>query len=148
MEGFLGRVVINAVALFIISFFGWGLKIDNLVTTLIAAVVLGLLNAIVRPVLGFLSLPITILTLGLFALVLNAFMFWLMSRLVPGIQTSNWILRLAGLQHHHLAHLADRTVDLDMKSHRKELWFNVPGRRGFINITPQVEAAAARERRP
>ena len=66
MEGFLGRVVINAVALFIISFFGWGLKIDNLVTTLIAAVVLGLLNAIVRPVLGFLSLPITILTLGLF----------------------------------------------------------------------------------
>ncbi len=92
MEGFLVRVLINAVVLFIISFFSLGLKINSLGTTLIAALVLGLLNAIVRPVLGFLSLPITILTLGLFALVLNAFMFWLMAKLVPGIQTSNWIL--------------------------------------------------------
>lgn len=91
MEGFLGRVVINAIALFIISYFNWGLKIDNLLTTLIAAVVLGLLNAIVRPILGFLSLPITILTLGLFSLVLNAFMFWLMGKLV-GVPMSNWIL--------------------------------------------------------
>lgn len=92
MEGFLGRVVINAIALFIISYLGWGLKIDGLVTTLIAALVLGLLNAIVRPVLQILSLPVTILTLGLFALVINAFMFWLMGRLVPGITMSNWIL--------------------------------------------------------
>lgn len=92
MGAFLGRVAINAVALFIISYFNWGLKIDTVVTTLIAALVLGLLNAIVRPILGFLSLPITILTLGLFSLVLNAFMFWLMAKLVPGIQATNWIL--------------------------------------------------------
>jgi putative membrane protein len=92
MGGFLGRVVINAVALFVISYFNWGLKIDTLVTTLIAAVVLGVLNAVLRPVLQILSLPITILTLGLFALVVNAFMFWLMARLVPGIQATNWIL--------------------------------------------------------
>jgi putative membrane protein len=92
MEGFLGRVVINAVALFIISFFNLGLKMESIGTTLIAALVLGLLNAIVRPILGFLSLPITILTLGLFALVLNALMFWLMAKLVPGIQTGNWII--------------------------------------------------------
>jgi putative membrane protein len=92
MEGFLGRVVINAVALFIISYFNIGLKMESIVTTLIAALVLGLLNAILRPILGFLSLPITILTLGLFALVLNALMFWLMARLVPGVQTSSWII--------------------------------------------------------
>ncbi len=91
MEGFLGRVVINAIALFIISYFNWGLKINNVLTTLVAAVVLGLLNAFVRPVLQFLSLPVTILTLGLFALVINAFMFWLMGRLV-GVPMSNWIL--------------------------------------------------------
>lgn len=92
MEGFLVRVLINAVALFIVSYLSLGLKINNLGTTLIAALVLGLLNAIVRPILGFLSLPITILTLGLFALVLNALMFWLMVKLVPGIQSSNWVL--------------------------------------------------------
>lgn len=92
MEGFLVRVLINAVALFIVSYLSLGLKMDSLTTTLIAALVLGLLNAIVRPILGFLSLPITILTLGLFALVLNAFMFWLMVKLVPGIQSSDWIL--------------------------------------------------------
>ena len=61
-------------------------------TTLIAALVLGLLNVVVRPILGFLSLPITILTLGLFSLALNVFMFWLMAKLVPGVQASNWIL--------------------------------------------------------
>lgn len=92
VDGFLGRVVINAIALFVISYFNWGLKIDNLTTTLIAALVLGVLNAIVRPVLQILSLPITILTLGLFALVINALMFWLVGQLVPGVQESNWVL--------------------------------------------------------
>ena len=92
MGGFLGRVVINAIALFIVSFFGLGMRIPDLVTTVIAAVVLGLLNAIVRPILGLLSLPITVLTLGLFSLVLNALMFWLMARLVPGIQLNNLLV--------------------------------------------------------
>lgn len=92
MGGFLGRVVINAIALFVVSFLGLGMRIPDLVTTLVAALVLGLLNAIVRPILGFLSLPITILTLGLFALVLNALMFWLMARLVPGIQVNNLLV--------------------------------------------------------
>ncbi len=92
MGVFLGRVAINAVALFLVSYLNLGLKMESLMTTLVAALVLGLLNAVVRPILGFLSLPITILTLGLFALVLNAFMFWLMAKLVPGIQSTNWIL--------------------------------------------------------
>ena len=91
MGQFLVTVLINAVALFIISRLNLGLRIDSLTVTLVAALVLGLLNAIVRPVLGFLSLPITILTLGLFSLVLNVFMFWLMGRLV-GVPMSNWVL--------------------------------------------------------
>lgn len=50
----------------------------------IFALVLGLLNAFVRPVLGLLTLPLSIITLGLFSLVLNLLMFWLATRLVPG----------------------------------------------------------------
>ncbi len=50
----------------------------------IFALVLGLLNAFVRPVLGLLTFPLTIITLGLFSLVLNLLMFWLATRLVPG----------------------------------------------------------------
>jgi putative membrane protein len=91
MGQFLVTVLINAVALFIISRLNLGLRIDSIGVTLIAALVLGLLNAIVRPVLQFLSLPVTILTLGLFALVINAFMFWLMGRLV-GVPMSNWLV--------------------------------------------------------
>ena len=77
--------------------------------TLVAALVLGLLNAIVRPVLGFLSLPITILTLGLFSLVLNAFMFWLMGRLRRRADEQLGA-GLAGLQYHHLDHQRDRSL--------------------------------------
>jgi putative membrane protein len=91
MGQFLITVLINAAALFIISRLNLGLRIESLGLTLIAALVLGLLNAIVRPVLQFLSLPITIITLGLFALVVNAFVFWLMGRLV-GVPMSNWLL--------------------------------------------------------
>ena len=91
MGQFVVTVLINAVALFIISRLNLGLRIDSLGLTLIAALVLGVLNAIVRPVLQFLSLPITILTLGLFALVVNAFVFWLMGKLV-GVPMSNWLL--------------------------------------------------------
>ena len=91
MGQFLVTVLINAVALFINSRLNLGLRIDSLTTTLIAGLVLGALNAVVRPVLQFLSLPITILTLGLFALVVNAFVFWLMGRLV-GVPMSNWVL--------------------------------------------------------
>lgn len=61
-----------------------GFQVDGWVPALIAAVVLALVNAIVRPVLFVLTLPFTIVTLGLFLFVLNAFMVWLTSALVPG----------------------------------------------------------------
>jgi len=61
-----------------------------------AALVLGILNAIVRPVLIFLTLPITILTLGLFLLVLNGLMFWLTSVVVKGFEVTGFLAALLG----------------------------------------------------
>lgn len=82
--GFLLRVLINAAALWVAASLIPGIRLSGLRYTLLAALVLGLINAIVRPVLLFLTLPITLLTLGLFIFVLNAFCLWLTSRLVPG----------------------------------------------------------------
>ncbi len=91
MTNFIVTVLITAAGLFVVSRLNLGLQIDSLTTTLIAAVVLGLLNAFVRPILAFLSLPITILTLGLFSLVLNALMIMLMGALVKGVHVNGFL---------------------------------------------------------
>lgn len=84
--GFLLRVLINAAALWVAAALIPGISLGGVGYTLLAALVLGVINAIVRPVLIFLTLPITLLTLGLFIFVLNAFCLWLTSRLVPGFE--------------------------------------------------------------
>ena len=89
MTHFLVTWAATALGLLIISQLRWGIETRNLSTALVAGLVLGLLNAIVRPILGFLTFPITILTLGLFALVLNALMVMLMAALVKGVQLRN-----------------------------------------------------------
>jgi putative membrane protein len=61
-----------------------GFHVDGWVTALIAALVLAVVNTIVKPVLFVLTLPFTIITLGLFLVVLNVFMLWLTQKLVPG----------------------------------------------------------------
>jgi putative membrane protein len=73
---FLVHWVVTTVAVLIVSLIPGLLKVD-LTHAAIFALVLGLVNAILRPILGFLTLPLTILTLGLFSLVLNLFLFWL-----------------------------------------------------------------------
>jgi putative membrane protein len=89
MTGFLVTWLVTTVSLLIISRLRLGLDIKDLGSAAVAALVLGLLNAIVRPILAFFSLPITILTLGLFALVLNALMLVLMAGLVKGVRLQN-----------------------------------------------------------
>ncbi|MBI5709622.1 MAG: phage holin family protein [Candidatus Eisenbacteria bacterium] len=76
--------VVIAATMMGLSRLGLGLEVEDWVAALIAAVVLALVNAVVKPVLFILTLPFTILTLGLFLLVLNALMLWLTSALVPG----------------------------------------------------------------
>ena len=82
--GFLLRVVINTLAILLAVNVVPGIEARGVLTVLGAGLVLGLINAIVRPVLLLLTLPLTLVTLGLFLLVLNAFCLWLTSVLVKG----------------------------------------------------------------
>jgi putative membrane protein len=82
---FLLRLVVNAIALVLISYFNFqGIHADTMGDVLIGAVVLGLVNAIVRPLLLVLSCPLVILTLGLFTLVINAVIFYVVLKILPG----------------------------------------------------------------
>ncbi len=74
----------TAVALLITAHIVPGFFIKNFTTSLVATFVIGLVNAFVRPFLGFLSFPITLITFGLFTFVLNALTLWLASALTPG----------------------------------------------------------------
>lgn len=82
--------VLSAFCLYILSFLFKGIYIRDITAALIAAIVLGLVNAIIKPILTILSLPITILTFGLFSLVINAIMLNIASGLVSGFSISSF----------------------------------------------------------
>ncbi|HTY79820.1 MAG TPA: phage holin family protein [Candidatus Bathyarchaeia archaeon] len=82
--GFLLRVLINALAIMLAASIVPGIEVNGLGAALVGGLLLGLVNAVVRPVLIVLTFPITILTLGLFLLVLNGLCFWLASAVVKG----------------------------------------------------------------
>lgn len=84
------RWLINAMALLAIPYFMKSVYIDDLVTALIAALALGFLNTLIRPILLLLTLPITLLTLGLFALVINGLMFWLAAHFIQGFSVASF----------------------------------------------------------
>lgn len=78
------RWLLSAGTLMLIAYYLPGITVAGFYTALIAALVLGLCNALVRPIILFFTLPITILTLGLFTFVINALLFWLVSTVVKG----------------------------------------------------------------
>ncbi|HEV3181434.1 MAG TPA: phage holin family protein [Steroidobacteraceae bacterium] len=84
MMGFLLRAVITAIGLWLATQWVAGVHVDSVGTLILAGLLLGVVNAIVRPIAFILTLPITILTLGLFLLVLNAAMVWLVAAILPG----------------------------------------------------------------
>jgi putative membrane protein len=88
--GFLLHWAIVAAALWVAAYLVPGVVVRSVTALLIAALVLGLVNALVRPVLTILTLPITILTLGLFYLVVNAAAFGLAAALVPGFEVAGF----------------------------------------------------------
>lgn len=94
--GFLLRLIVNAAALWVAAQVVPGIAVTGLTPLLLAALVLGLINAVVRPVLLVLTLPLTLLTLGLFIFVLNAFCLWLTSRIVPGFDVQTFGAALLG----------------------------------------------------
>lgn len=78
--------LINAAALYVAATLIPGVVVDGTGALLLAALVIGLVNAVIRPILVFLTLPITVLTLGLFYFVLNGLMLYLAAALTPGFE--------------------------------------------------------------
>jgi putative membrane protein len=76
--------LLNAFALMAVAYLLKGVHIENYFSAFIAAVILGFVNSIIKPILVVLTIPITILTLGLFLLVINGFLFWLVSKFLKG----------------------------------------------------------------
>jgi len=90
MQRFLTHWFFMAVALGVTAWILPGVHLDSVTALLVAALVLGFLNAVLKPILVLLTLPITILTLGIFYLVLNALLFALGARLVPGFRVDSF----------------------------------------------------------
>ena len=81
---------VSALFLYVLAFLFRGIVIDGVLAAIVAAVVLGLINVTLKPILQIISLPITFLTLGIFYLVVNGLMLMLVSALVPGFHVSSF----------------------------------------------------------
>ena len=84
------RWLFSAVSLMLVAYLVPGITVVSFFAALMAALVLGLVNALIRPVLILLTLPVNILTLGLFTLVINALLFWLASSIVKGFYVAGF----------------------------------------------------------
>ena len=89
--------LLSAAALLLVAYLYQGVEVRSFTAALIAAFVIGLLNAVVRPVLVLLTLPVTVLTLGLFLFVINALMFWAAASLLDGFAVRGFVASLIGL---------------------------------------------------
>ncbi len=90
MTRFILRAAIAAVGLWLATEWIQGLSIDTPMTLVVAAVLLGIVNAFIRPLLILLTLPFTVVTLGLFLLVVNAAMLALVAALLPGMHVAGF----------------------------------------------------------
>ena len=100
-----------AAALLAVTYIYSGVQVQSFGSAMIAALVIGLLNTIIRPILVVLTLPVTIITVGLFLLVVNGLMFWMASGLLGGFHvTSFWAAMLGALIYSALGLLIDRLV--------------------------------------
>ncbi|RWZ88166.1 MULTISPECIES: phage holin family protein [Hydrotalea] len=90
MVSFLSKVLFTAVAILLATFILNGVHVNSTTTAILVAAVLGLLNTFVKPILVLLTIPFTILTLGLFLLVINVIIIKWTSALVPGFRVDGW----------------------------------------------------------
>ena len=88
--------LLSAVALLAVAYMYSGVQVLSFTSALIAAAVIGLLNMVVRPVLVVLTLPVTVVTLGLFLFVINALMFWAAASLLDGFNVRDFVAALIG----------------------------------------------------
>lgn len=90
------RLIINAIVFYLIAIYVPGFHISGFMPAVIAAIIFGLVNAVIRPIVLLLSLPATILTLGLFVIIVNALMFWLTVWITPGFKVDGFVPALIG----------------------------------------------------
>jgi len=89
-------LVLNALALMATAYIVPGFHVADFTTALLAAIVLGVVNTFIKPVLSFVSAPITMVTLGLFAFVINAVVLFIVSAVVPGLKLDGWVPAILG----------------------------------------------------
>ena len=87
---------INAAALFAVPYLMHSVAMSSGWTALLAAAVLGLVNALIRPLLILLTLPVTFLSLGLFILIINGFLFWLVAQVIDGFHVASFWSAVGG----------------------------------------------------
>jgi putative membrane protein len=90
------RWMLLAAALLLVAYLYPGVSVSSFGAAMVAALVLGLLNAVVRPLLVLLTLPVTLLTLGLFLFVINALMFWAAASILEGLHVTGFGAALLG----------------------------------------------------
>ncbi len=83
-------LVINAIALIALPYIFRSITVDSFFNALIVALVLGLINTLIRPVLVLLTLPVTLVTLGLFIFVINGLLFWAVGSFMPGFHVDGF----------------------------------------------------------
>jgi putative membrane protein len=88
--------LINAAALFAVPYLMQSIRVESFTAALFAVLVLGLVNTLIRPVLVLLTLPVTLLTLGLFIFVLNGLLFWAVGNFVRGFYVADFWSALGG----------------------------------------------------
>lgn len=84
------RWLINALMLLLVAYLFSSISMSGPFAAIVTALLLGLVNALIRPVLLVLTMPITVLTLGIFTLVINGLLFWFVSALVPGFHVTGF----------------------------------------------------------
>ena len=96
MGSLLLRWLLNALALLAVAYLYPGVTVETFFAAAVAALALGLANALIRPILVVLTLPVTIITLGLFLFVINAALFWLVAQVIKGFAVQGFVAALVG----------------------------------------------------
>lgn len=96
MNALLLRWLINAFSIILASYILKGIKLHGIAPAFVAGAFLGIFNAIIRPILIILTLPINILTLGLFTLIINGFMLWLVGSVIKGFEVTGFLPAVTG----------------------------------------------------
>ena len=89
-------LILNALALMVTAYIVPGFNVTSFTSAILAAIVLGVVNTFIKPILALITLPLTIITLGLFSFILNAVMIFIASSVVEGFKVDGWIPAILG----------------------------------------------------